>query len=134
MEAQHKQLVAAITIGCDRTTAAAYIGLSPAELAELLTADADLARDVRRAEATAEINHLRNLHNATQEPKNWRASIWWLKSRQPERYDRKPHTVNDQELAEFVGRLMDALDDLVPQESRPELARRVEALLADAGD
>ena len=43
----------------------------------------------------------------------------------PERYDRKQHTINDDELAEFVAKLMEALHDLVPETSREELARRV---------
>lgn len=129
---QKQQIIAAVTIGCDRETAAAYAGLTAEEVAAAGTDDL-FGRELRRAEATAEINHLRTVHNAIQDPKNWRAAVWYLKSRSPERYDRKQHTINDDELAEFVAKLMEALHDLVPEENRDELQRRIDALVSATG-
>lgn len=127
---QKQQIIAAATIGCDRDTAAAYAGLAADEVAAAASEDEVFGRDLRRAEATAELNHLRTIHNAVQDPKNWRAAVWYLKSRSPERYDRKQHTINDDELAEFVAKLMEALHDLIPETSREELARRVDRLVS----
>jgi hypothetical protein len=127
---QKQQVAAAVTIGGDRETAAHYAGLTPEIVAAEMLSDETFGREIRRAEATAEINHLRTIHNAVQDPKNWRAAVWYLKSRSPERYDRKQHTINDDELAEFVAKLMEALHELVPEESREELARRVDRLVS----
>lgn len=127
---QKQQIIAAAAIGCDRDTAAAYAGIDVDTISAAAAEDETFARDLRRAEATAEINHLRTIHNAVQDPKNWRAAVWYLKSRSPERYDRKQHTINDDELAEFVAKLMEALDDLVPEQSREELARRIDRLVS----
>jgi hypothetical protein len=127
---QKQQVTAAVTIGGDRETAAHYAGLTVEIVAAEMQSDETFGREIRRAEATAEINHLRTIHNAVQDPKNWRAAVWYLKSRSPERYDRKQHTINDDELAEFVAKLMEALHDLVPETSREELARRVDRLVS----
>ena len=48
--------------------------------------DADFAAEVRRAEAPVELSHMRNVQNAAQDGKNWRASVWWLERRSPERF------------------------------------------------
>ena len=39
-----------------------------------------------RAEAGAELSHLRVVQEAAKDVKNWRASTWWLERRAPDRY------------------------------------------------
>ncbi|HEX6961067.1 MAG TPA: hypothetical protein VF175_04320 [Lacipirellula sp.] len=68
-------------LGCPRSTAAKFIGLGEEQLEGLLTNDAQLRRDVLRAEAEAEVRHMGNVHNASKDEKNWRTSVWWLEQR-----------------------------------------------------
>src|SRR5688500_7161977 len=73
-----EKLLQVVRLGCPRTTAAKYIGLSGEQFDELLLADEELARDLLRAEADAEVRHMGNVHKASTDEKNWRTSVWWL--------------------------------------------------------
>ena len=88
-EEQKRECCLMISIGCDRETACNYLGKTAGELRDQLRRDATFRRQLLRAEATPEFNHMRNLYNAAKEEKHWRASVWWLERRAPERYARR---------------------------------------------
>lgn len=95
-----------ISIGCDRETACNYLGKTAEQLRQHLEHDLDFRSRLRRAEATPEFNHMRNLYNAAKEEKNWRASVWWLERRAPERYARRsPDALTTAQLRVFVEEL-----------------------------
>ncbi len=54
--------------------------------------DSDFAAQLKRAEATPEMAHMRNLHNAAKEEKNWRVSVWWLERQNKARQARAEKT------------------------------------------
>jgi hypothetical protein len=88
-DAQKREVCAILSVGCDRLAAAKFVGCSWAEIRAAMTADRRFAADVRRAEAGAELTHMRNVQNAARDDKHWRASVWWLERRSPERYGRR---------------------------------------------
>lgn len=125
-----QQLTAVLTIGADRPTAAAYCGMTLPELETEIAGSEQLTREVARAEATAELKHLRTVHAAAEDPKNWRASVWWLRSRMPDRYGRKPDTVTNDELTEFAEQFFAAVADELDEENLDRVKARVDRLLA----
>ncbi len=83
---QQGQVYGILSVGCDRETAANYIGCSLADLVRAMRQDAEFGASVRRTEAATELSHMRTVQNAAKDEKNWRASVWWLERRSPERY------------------------------------------------
>lgn len=91
------------SVGCDRETIASYVGCPAEDLAAECRADAEFAAALRRAEAACELAHMRNIQQAARDERHWRASVWWLERRLPERYARRePGAVSRRELARFL--------------------------------
>lgn len=87
---QMVQICSILAVGCDRDTAA---GIAECSVVDIGRAIADLpqfALRVRRAEANAELRHMKNILDATKDGKYWRASVWWLERHSPERFARRP--------------------------------------------
>lgn len=87
---QMDQICSILGSGCDRETAAGVVECSAVDIARAIAESPQFAMRVRRAEATAEFRHMQNILNATKDGKYWRASVWWLERRSPERYARRP--------------------------------------------
>src|SRR5687768_13729973 len=86
---QKSQIRGILSVGCDRQTAVDYVGCSLADIRRAMLEDAAFMADVRRAEAGIELMHMRNVQEAAEKKKEWRASVWWLEQRSPERFARK---------------------------------------------
>ncbi len=118
-----------ISMGCDRETACNYLGKTAVELRAELQRDNAFRRQLLRAEATPEFSHTRNLYNAAKDEKHWRASVWWLERRAPERYaKRAPESITAAQLREVIEELTDVIISEVndPQDRRRVLARLVQ--------
>jgi hypothetical protein len=137
---QKGQVCGILSVGCDRQTAADYIGCSLADIRRTMQRDPQFLASVRRAEASVELNHMRNVQELASSKKDWRASVWWLERRSPERFARRsPGAVTARQLKAFVSILGDALKHEVHNaEIRQVIARLVavpigEQMLRDAG-
>jgi hypothetical protein len=108
---QKAQVYGILSVGCDRETAANFVGCSPAEIARAMRHDKGFAATVRRTEAAAELSHMRTVHKAAKDEKNWRASVWWLERRSPERFgSRGAGTVTARHLKAFLTILGEGLN------------------------
>lgn len=116
-EEQKREALLIVSIGCDPTTAAQYVGASTEAITAAIAADTDFAEAMTRAEATAEMTHMRNVQQAAKEDKNWRASVWWLERRLPDRYARRDkNAVGPSELRDFLIAVAEAIADEVGSE------------------
>lgn len=86
---QRREAVLIASVGCDRETIAKYAGCGLEELNRALLVDRAFGRELRRAEASCELAHMRNLQQAGRDVRQWRASVWWLERRAPERYAKR---------------------------------------------
>jgi hypothetical protein len=117
-EQQRREACAILTVGCDRETAARFVNCSPADLRRAMATNATFAADVRRAEASSEVTHMRNVQSAGREEKNWRASVWWLERHAPHRYGRRDgETVTPGQLKTFVAMLVSMAVDEIHDEA-----------------
>ena len=100
---QQGQVYGILSVGCDRETAANYIGCSLADIVRAMRQDAEFGASVRRTEAAAELSHMRTVQNAAKDEKHWRASVWWLERRSPERFgSRSAGAVTSRHLKAFL--------------------------------
>lgn len=127
---QQSQICAILTVGCDRQTAADYVGCTLADIRKQMLRDAAFLARVLRAEASVELGHMRNVQESAKEKKDWRASVWWLERRSPERFARRdPGSITARQLSTFVGLLADALaNDVTNAADRQRVLSRLRAL------
>jgi hypothetical protein len=127
---QKGQVYGILSVGCDRQTAANFVGCSLADIRRAMQQDATFAAGLCRAEAGAELNHMRNIQQAAKDEKHWRASVWWLERRSPERYGpRGPGVVTARQLKAFVEILAEVLrEDVRDANERRQILARLNTL------
>jgi hypothetical protein len=137
---QKSQVRGILSVGCDRQTAVDYVGCSLADIRRAMQQDAAFMADVRRAEAGIELMHMRNVQEVAETKKEWRASVWWLEHRSPERFARKVGTMTARQLKAFTAMLLDIYREEVRDAADRErliarftrLMETIEQMLADA--
>jgi hypothetical protein len=129
---QKDQISAILAYGCDRETAAGIVECTVVEIGSEITNDPGFAIKVRRAEATAELRHMQNILNATKDGKYWRASVWWLERRSPERFGRRSaETITPKQLEQAVAAWNDVLSRQFPdKEEQERISACIEELYA----
>jgi hypothetical protein len=127
---QKGRICGVLSVGCDRETAANYVGCSTADIRRAMCQDPAFAAHVHRTEAGCELGHMRTVQEAAKEAKNWRASVWWMERHAPERFGpRGAGVVTVRQLDEFLN----VLTDLVCEEiDCDDVQRRIIARMADA--
>jgi hypothetical protein len=128
---QQKDTICGIlSVGCDRQTAADYVGCSLADMRCQMQHDGQFLADVRRAEAGTELSHMRIVQETAKTKKDWRASVWWLERRSPERFARRsPGAITMRQLKSFVAILVDALrENIASHEDRDRVIARLKAI------
>jgi len=93
------------------------IDCTQSELRDALSRDAAFLKRLRKAEARAEIKHMKTIRKAIEDPKNWRASVWWFERRSPERFARKAATITARDMNEVVDQLVEFIRTEVASES-----------------
>jgi hypothetical protein len=128
---QKGQIYGILSVGCDRQTAANFVGCSLAAIRRAMQHDSAFAAEVCRAEAGAELSHMRTVQNAGKDEKNWRASVWWLERRAPERFGpRGPGVVTARQLKAFAEILADILqNDIADHDQRQHILGRLNAVV-----
>jgi hypothetical protein len=109
---QKGQICGILSVGCDRESAANFVGCRPADICRAMLRDSAFAAQVRRTEASCELGHMRTVQEAAKEPKNWRASVWWMERRAPDRFGpRGAGQVTLRQLDEFLNVVADIVCD-----------------------
>jgi len=64
---------------------------------------------------------MQNLRNAARDEKHWRASVWWLERRAPERYGRRaPDAISADQLRQVIEQLAEVIVEGVASQSERE--------------
>jgi hypothetical protein len=129
---QRGRIYGILSAGCDRQTAADYIGCSLADFRSMMQRDSAFAKEVRRCEAQVEFKHMQNVQALAHEKKEWRASVWWLERRAPERFARRAGAVTARQLKAYIAVLSDLLCEVIPDfKERQTAIDRLNALADD---
>jgi hypothetical protein len=133
---EHKgQICGVLSVGCDWQTAANFVGCSVLDIRRTMRQDSQFAASVHRAEAGTELSHMRTIQQAAKDPKNWRASVWWLERHSPERFGaRGAGVVTARQLKAFMAILADVMrEDVQSDSDRQKIIARLKSL-ADSVD
>lgn len=135
-EEQRREAVLIASVGCDRETVAKYIGCGLEELATAILVDRAFGQELGRAEAACELAHMRNLQQAGRDVRHWRASVWWLERRVPERYaKREARSVGRRDLVAFLREVAGSIASAVRHEDdRERVIAELKTLSENAAD
>lgn len=133
---QKREALLILSVGCDRETAARYVGCPLASLVDAAAGDAEFQANLHRAEAATELAHMRNVQQAAQDQKHWRASVWWLERYAPERYGpRAKRSSPHPRIGEFLQLVANAIAACVRDEGdRQRVTRAIDELAHGAVD
>lgn len=123
---QQGQILGILSVGCDRETAAGFVDCTAADISQAMQHEPTFAAMVRRTEAAAELTCMRTVHEAAKDVKSWRAAVWWLERRSPERFaSRGAGTVTTRQLRAFLTIIGNLLNEEIrdPQDRQRVLAR-----------
>jgi hypothetical protein len=130
-DTKKREIVAILSVGCTRRTAALYVGCSPRTIRRTAQRDQRFAHELRAASQTAEINYLRNIQNAAKKEQYWRAAAWALERCHPEQYAaRRADCVTLQQVRELLAELTQIIVEEVPRaEYRKAILKRLGSLM-----
>jgi hypothetical protein len=127
------KIIGMVFMGCDLDIAAHTVGWTEEQLARECQTNAAFANDLALKEGMVELHHMRNVHKAAEDAKNWRASSWWLTQRAAERRERKKGLAfTNDEIQSFLEELVKLVfETIVSVEDRDRL---IASLLATANE
>lgn len=111
---QKDEIVAILSVGCTRGTAARYVGCKQTDIKAAAKEDDSFAASLAHAQEQAEITSMKNIHSAAQQERYWKAAAWILERKNPENYRlRSPGTFNAEQLKFIVAQLSKIVTDEV---------------------
>ena len=114
-EIKQREILALLSVGCSRRTAARYVNCTQKAIDELAQANPEFAEKLRKAEANMEIESIKNMFNAAKQEKNWRASAWLLERKSPEEFlKKKPDVIPAGLLDTLLNRIVTLLIEECP--------------------
>ena len=114
-EIKQREILALLSVGCSRRTAARYVNCTQKSIDELARTNPDFAEKLRRAEANLEIESIKNMFNAAKQEKNWRASAWVLERKSPQEFlKKKPDVIPAGLLDTLLNRIVTLLIEECP--------------------
>jgi hypothetical protein len=127
-----REILAILTVGCSRRTAARYVGCAAATIQNTADRDAEFAAQLHHANHAAEIEYAKSIEKAAKKEQYWRAAAWALERLNPEDYGkRSPGKLTPEEVRTLLTRLTEILLDEVPvARRRKQMLRRFDRLLA----
>ena len=131
---EKKNIIAIITVGCSRETAARYVGCSPYIIRREIAENKSFAADVARAEEDSEVFFINKIRQAANKEQYWRAAAWALERRCPNRYaPRGAGSLNTDQVRAMVSRLAEIVIQEVPGGTeRRRILKRIHDMIRQA--
>jgi hypothetical protein len=123
-----------VTLGGTLKMAAEMVGCSERAVYQVAQQDADFKKAIRSRRNSAELNCLRTMNDAAENPKNWAAAFCLLKSLRPERYARPANTIPIKEAKVLMKELANGICSAVTSDqSREEILAFTEQAMRSIG-
>lgn len=132
-EKQKNEVIAILSVGCSRRTAARYVGCTPLIIAKTAKTDETFAQQLIRAQEQAEISSMKNIHNAAKQERYWKAAAWILERKNPEEFRlRSPDSLNAEQLKFIVTQLSQMIvEEVKSPVYRKNVLARLEAFMKE---
>lgn len=129
-EQQVRDVSLVLAAGCDRETAAHFVGCTVEELHRHAQQEPGVEAAMRRAVAGCELSHVRSLQQASRDPRYWRASAWMLERLAPQRYGvRQSDRFSRDEVAQLLAAVSQSIAEVLADEKqRQALLDRIRAV------
>jgi hypothetical protein len=132
-QVKQAEILAVLATGCNRQSAAHYVGCDPKTIYNTALRDPEFERKLHSRESAAEVAHLANLNKAGKDTRFWRASAWFLEHLYPDRYSGNAETITPEQLSLFTSRLMEMLVEEVPvARYRKNVLARLDKMINDS--
>lgn len=134
-ELTQQKVCAVLALGCSRKTAADYLGCSPELIRSTARRRKEFAVQATKSEAICEISALTQLSKALKDERNWRAVIWLLERRFPDRYGlRAPRSASPRQVIEVMNQLIDVVaGEVHDAEDQRRVVARLQSLVQRLG-
>lgn len=128
-EGKRREICAILAVGCNRETAAKYVGCHRTTITKTAQRDEGFALALEQAESKYEILHLSHINKAATEGRYWRAAAWALERKYPARYGQSHgQLLSIEQVRQVLSQFADVLLEEVPED--PDRQRILERLTA----
>lgn len=133
-EGKRKEILAIVSVGCSRTTAARYVGCAPSTIRGTAERDPQFAEQLGRAVSNSELGLVRNIRNAAKKEQYWRAAAWALERGFPEKYARRgPDVITIEQIAVLLASLTEIVFTDVPEKHRKGVVKKMDVVARRLG-
>jgi hypothetical protein len=131
-----REVIAILSVGCSRTTAAQYVGCHASTISRTATRDPEFDQDVRHAESLLELKHLKNIDAAAKDARYWRAAAWALERKYPDRWGpRRPHALSAEQVSQALEQFAQlVVDEVSEADTRDRILKRLDDFAAELTD
>ncbi len=134
-EVKRRIILTVLASGNSRRAAAKLAGCAPSTINRTVAHDPKFADQVAAAELSAEVELVRRVRNASQDPRYWRSAAWFLERRNPDEFGpRAPWTFTQREVAELLVQVMDVTFEGLSDEKVDEALARLGELVQGIQD
>jgi hypothetical protein len=115
-EKKRWKVITMLANGSSRRVAAHYVGVAPSTITRTIERDPEFAEQVAKAESALEIQALRNIRNAAQSGKYWRASAWLLERKNQIDFRERPlNIMTDEEVHDLLSWFVILMEEELPE-------------------
>ena len=130
-EAKQQKICEILSLGGTRKIAALCVGCHVDTIRRTALRNPAFDERLRKAQTGPEVGFLKDIQEAAEDGKNWRAAAWALERLYPERYGRRDATVLTVErVSDVLTRFASAILDDVPDRYRQKILKRMARLTA----
>jgi len=126
-EMKQREILAILSVGCSRRTAARYVGCAPSTIQNTAERDEKFAEKLLQTESKAVVKLMKNINEAAKKAQYWRAAAWALERLSPEDYaSPHPDVITKKQISQLMAHFSQIVVEEVPVDAyRKKIMKRL---------